>query len=761
MSSQTKSGLGRLRPPTARFRNGALAQPDRGLAVADAPAPSALFDASAYLARHPELYADKRAVIDIAYEDYCQHLEAGQPPDLDSFCQRFPGFQNSVRNVIVAQHLLENDPELLADCPPVAWPEPGQSFLGFQLVRELGRGAFAQVFLATEPALGHRRVAIKVSLEGAAEAETLGRLNHPNIVPVHSVRKDPETSLTLVCMPYLGRATLCDVLDRAFARSGVFPERACVILEAVSDNSFLEEPSSESRPEVSGWQKGSYLEGVLHIAAQLADALAFIHAQGICHGDLKPSNVLMTPAGKPMLLDFNLAFERRLYAQQLGGTVPYMSPEQLLATDSNRNTDPALIDSRSDVFALGVILYELLAGVHPFGPVSWKLSLSELRAQLLERQRDGCKSLRAASPLVDKALARLVERCLAYNPKDRPEALELAQSLRRSLSWPRRLRRWFRRHARAVAVTGCLAALLSLPVGYVFSVRDPYSVRQFHQGLEAYRQGDYDQAIQFCSRALEAEPPKVQELFLVRAKANQQRALHFDALLTTAGGEKCGLQELNELERQRLEALTFAFHDYQAAYETEPDARILACIGYCFNLQRFHDVAIQWYKRALDGGLKTAEVYNNLGYSQLKGNHLDEAQASLDEAILLNTSLAAPFHNRAMLDFKRALRNERSTPKAGLSDMERAISLQPKAPELYYDAARLAMLAARADKRQLESALDFLERASTHGQDLRGCAADYLFEPLRGNPRFQSLLHRPKLPRSLGGALGLLDPLPF
>src|SRR5712691_5399945 len=210
MSSQGKHGLCRLRAPTSRFRDALPAQHDGGLAVEEARAPSDLFDACAYLATHPEFYADKQSVIALAYEDYCQHLEAGQPLDPDSFCQRFPGFQNSVRNVIVAQHLLENDPELLEDCPPVAWPEPGQSFLGFKLIRELGHGAFAQVFLATEPALGHRHVAIKVSLEGAAEAETLGRLNHPNLVPVHSVQKDQETGLTVVCMPYLGRATLCD-----------------------------------------------------------------------------------------------------------------------------------------------------------------------------------------------------------------------------------------------------------------------------------------------------------------------------------------------------------------------------------------------------------------------------------------------------------------------------------------------------------------------------------------------------------------------
>ena len=98
----------------------------------------------------------------------------------------------------------------------------------FGLKYELGRGAFARVFLAAEPALGNRQVAVKVSLQGHAEAETLGQLDHPNIVPVHSVQQEPRSGLTVVCMVCGSCATLHHVLSR-IAAAPALPTRARAI----------------------------------------------------------------------------------------------------------------------------------------------------------------------------------------------------------------------------------------------------------------------------------------------------------------------------------------------------------------------------------------------------------------------------------------------------------------------------------------------------------------------------------------------------
>src|SRR5207249_109242 len=110
----------------------------------------------------------------------------------------------------------------------------------------------------------------------------------------------------------------------------------------------------------------SYVEAVLWIGARLADGLAHAHDRGVIHRDLKPANILLTDDGQPMLLDFNLSDDARLQgspaAAGMGGTLPYMSPEQLRAfVDRTRS-----LDARTDLYALGVILYELLTRKHPF-----------------------------------------------------------------------------------------------------------------------------------------------------------------------------------------------------------------------------------------------------------------------------------------------------------------------------------------------------------------------------------------------------------
>src|SRR5262249_15411493 len=211
---------------------------------------------------------------------------------------------------------------------------------------------FARVFLATEPALGHRPVAVKISRRGGAEARTLGRLSHPNIVPVHSVVQDPVSGWTVVCMPYWGGVTLQQVLAGTPP-----PARASAILDAAcrAEDDDLPVPFREQPDRV--FIQGSYVDGILHLVAQLADGLAFAHERGICHRDLKPSNVLVTPDGRPMLLDFNLSSDQELDREQFGGTLPYMSPEQLQAlvppTAGGAVPD---VDARSDLFGLGVIL---------------------------------------------------------------------------------------------------------------------------------------------------------------------------------------------------------------------------------------------------------------------------------------------------------------------------------------------------------------------------------------------------------------------
>ena len=103
---------------------------------------------------------------------------------------------------------------------------------------------------------------------------------------------------------------------------------------------------------------------------QLADALDHTHRHGVLHLDLKPTNILLTPEGRPLLLDFNLAIEDPARRSVLGGTLPYMSPEQDSPTLLDGGENASAVDCRSDVYSLGVVFCELLSGAIPFGPVS-------------------------------------------------------------------------------------------------------------------------------------------------------------------------------------------------------------------------------------------------------------------------------------------------------------------------------------------------------------------------------------------------------
>ena len=341
-----------------------------------------------------------------------------------------------------------------------AFPAVGETVGEFRLLASLGRGVWGAVFLADQPSLANRPVVLKITSRKSWEHLSLAKLRHAHIVPLYCVQDLADRDLRLLCMPYLGGTTL----ERFLSELGKIPiaRRTGRDLLPRLDQDQAETPLSvpSQGPAQQFLSRASYLQAVCWIGACLADALQFAHQRELLHLDLKPSNVLLAADGTPMLLDFHLAQPpirpNESVRRQLGGTPNYMSPEQWVAMMELHEGRPitSTVDGRSDIYALGVMLYEMLGGAIPFG---------------------FCPTLQMQfrRPLqVPVGLADIVDKCLAFDSRDRyPDAAQLAEDLRRHLanlplrgvsnrSLTERWQKWRRRHPHALgrAVTTAVAS---------------------------------------------------------------------------------------------------------------------------------------------------------------------------------------------------------------------------------------------------------------------------------------------------------------
>ena len=268
-----------------------------------------------------------------------------------------------------------------------------KSTLGrYRIIEELGRGAMGAVYRAFDPLI-ERQVALKTLLplpgdemvevreRFIREARSAGRLNHPNIVTIFDVGE--QEGVAYIAMELLAGRSLQSVL-----RDGVR-----LAYDLVAD-----------------------------IAAQLADALDLAHRYSIVHRDVKPANVMIDAMERAKLMDFGVAYVPSSTMTQTGtslGSPRYMSPEQVVG---------APVDPRSDIFSLGVVLYEMLAQRTPFESPQ-DTTVFALLNRIVAAPHPPLRSLDRQIPA---AFERIVDRALAKNPEDRYQrAADLAADLRR------------------------------------------------------------------------------------------------------------------------------------------------------------------------------------------------------------------------------------------------------------------------------------------------------------------------------------------
>jgi serine/threonine protein kinase len=439
--------------------------------------------AEAYLDRLDP--ADPFAAIELVYAEFCLAEEHGLAPDPRSYLARFPAHRDRLARLFGLHDAL--GPAGLEAAPGPAAPDlpgPGDAIGPYRLLRELGRGGFARVFLAEQDDLEGRLVVLKVSARPSPEPRLLARAGHPHIVAVLRHGEADGGALHLTCMPFQGGADLGAVLA-ALRRPGRRRRRSGAdLLEALDHAAAPESPRPAGEALARDLLGGLRLDAaVAWIVARLAQALDHAHHRGVSHGDLKPSNILLAADGRPMLLDFNLACDWRgdpaaRGGSDPGGTLVYMAPERLraLAGAAAAPFPDARARHRADLYALGLILAEALGAPPPIAtPDPGGSVLDSALALATCRERpDG--ALRALFRAVPVGLRPILARCLAPDPADRyPRAAELAEDLdryRMGLS-PRHAPpdgRLATLHARAVrarraALVVAIAAAVALPVG--------------------------------------------------------------------------------------------------------------------------------------------------------------------------------------------------------------------------------------------------------------------------------------------------------
>lgn len=438
-----------------------------------------------------ELAATKGVVPSIEY--YRQRFSS--LIDQESICMELEFEQNRLKQQA-------DDSRVSTTNHTASFPEVGQTLCGFELRSELGRGSFGRVYIATETGLSNRRVVLKVSSQFPGEADLLAKLQHKNIVPIYSLhRHDPWH---VVCMPLLGTATLGGLLQ-SIKQAGQVPASGVALIDTIrncSSGTWPVTPIRSEGPEENSAEKTavsnsqpasidsqainrlrekftsySYAHGIVWIISQLADGLSHAHERNILHRDIKPANILLSDDGLPMLLDFNLAVESIGGQQQFGvfgGTPRYMAPEQLSEVITSR----VQCDQRSDIYSLGIIMFELLAMRSPF-PDRSGVDRDVLQRMSSDRQVAPLL-LQEQSRGITSGIQAIVSKCLEYLPENRySSAQHLLEDLSCELnhqplkhatgeSLADRVRKWNRRHPRLSATT-LVASAASVLLAFVLT----------------------------------------------------------------------------------------------------------------------------------------------------------------------------------------------------------------------------------------------------------------------------------------------------
>lgn len=394
--------------------------------------------------------AENSQGLELLADEFLTAVQAGKNPSIDEFIAKLPEREEDIRTLLQAIVLMDNlssrqhSENQLERMSSASTERIGD----YRIVREIGRGGMGIVYEAVQESLG-RRVALKVlnpKFAGSAtqvsrfrrEAEAVAQLHHTNIVSVHSAGE--SKGLQYIAMQFVDGVPLTSAIDSLRTSISRTPHHSTASpgpIGATAQTASIQQPVAASRhdpdPSVQHQSQGFELAGkhfeshysadyvrmIVRMGCQIADAISHAHKQGILHRDIKPSNIMLDRAGVVWITDFGLA---RILDQQdlthaggIVGTLRYMAPEQLEGRS----------DAKSDIYSLGLTLYELLTLAPVFsGEHSFALR------QRMERAQISAPSEKNA--VIARDLDTIVLKATATDPSARyATAAALAEDLRR------------------------------------------------------------------------------------------------------------------------------------------------------------------------------------------------------------------------------------------------------------------------------------------------------------------------------------------
>ncbi len=631
-----------------------------------------------------------------ALQEYLSDLEAGRRPDRAALLARHPDLAPTLAEALDGLDFLygvvpSGGRKVLEPFDPFSLPEgrTAPARLGdFRILREVGRGGMGVVYEAEQLSLG-RRVALKVLPFAAAldprqlqrfktEAQAAAHLHHSNIVPVYAV--GCERGVHFYAMQFIDGQTLAQLIRSERERTedrGQRTEKADSSLSSVlcplssdvpgplSSGQTTASTSPRAALTTSLPQRGpEYFKALARLGVQAAEALEYAHQTGVVHRDVKPANLLVDGRGHLWINDFGLAQVHgggELTATgDVLGTVRYMSPEQ---AEGRRG----VVDHRTDIYSLGVSLYELFTLHFPY-PARER---GELLRKILHEEPTPPRRARRGLPW---ELETVLLKCLAKDPAERyATAQELADDLRRFVEdQPVLARRptpvqvaskWMRRHQGVVWTVGVVLLLAVAGLAVVAEALHrsknlaQQSERRAKEGFAAARRAVDALYIQFTEKMVSKDPGllSAQREFLERAKDVYARIAAEEGDEAENHFERArALKRLGDIEQNlgRLDASRRAYDEAMGVLEklladsprsVEYRDELANCLNSRGRLGWWtarYDEAIRNFQKAIDvrrqlvqerpadpsQRLKLSAHYSNLGGIHLSVMRIDEAR---------------------------------------------------------------------------------------------------------------------------------------